>query len=303
MKKILHCLLVTGLFMGVVTTESCQSAKTSTATKMLKFNFEKGKGYDYEMTMNMEQEIMGQKMKMDMLTYYSMDVMEDDGAIKTVTSTYDRFKMDMNVAGMNIEVDSDKPLSSLGTDDEGNDPMKMLNGLLGAIKGRKVTMKINAEGKVLEVIGFEDMAKSIVDSLGIEGEQSQQMIRQFDKQFNEESMKEQFERILYIFPNKEIKVGDSWEKKSSSFGIAKGENNSVYTVTDIEGDMVTLDEKTTIKANDDAAKMNGKILSKLIVDSKTGLVVSADMDMTITTQAEGKSFDLKAKTKIKGKAR
>ena len=289
--------------MGVVTTESCQSAKTSTATKMLKFNFEKGKGYDYEMTMNMEQEIMGQKMKMDMLTYYSMDVMEDDGAIKTVTSTYDRFKMDMNVAGMNIEVDSDKPLSSLGTDDEGNDPMKMLNGLLGAIKGRKVTMKINAEGKVLEVIGFEDMAKSIVDSLGIEGEQSQQMIRQFDKQFNEESMKEQFERILYIFPNKEIKVGDSWEKKSSSFGIAKGENNSVYTVTDIEGDMVTLDEKTTIKANDDAAKMNGKILSKLIVDSKTGLVVSADMDMTITTQAEGKSFDLKAKTKIKGKAR
>lgn len=289
--------------MGVVTTESCQSAKTSTATKMLKFNFEKGKGYDYEMTMNMEQEIMGQKMKMDMLTYYSMDVMEDDGAIKTVTSTYDRFKMDMNVAGMNIEVDSDKPLSSLGTDDEGNDPMKMLNGLLGAIKGRKVTMKINAEGKVLEVIGFEDMAKSIVDSLGIEGEQSQQMIRQFDKQFNEESMKEQFERILYIFPNKEIKVGDSWEKKSSSFGIAKGENNSVYTVTDIEGDMVTLDEKTTIKANDDAAKMNGKILSTLIVDSKTGLVVSADMDMTITTQAEGKSFDLKAKTKIKGKAR
>ncbi len=289
--------------MGVVTTESCQSAKTSTATKMLKFNFEKGKGYDYEMTMNMEQEIMGQKMKMDMLTYYSMDVMEDDGAIKTVTSTYDRFKMDMNVAGMNIEVDSDKPLSSLGTDDEGNDPMKMLNGLLGAIKGRKVTMKINAEGKVLEVIGFEDMAKSIVDSLGIEGEQSQQMIRQFDKQFNEESMKEQFERILYIFPNKEIKVGDSWEKKTSSFGIAKGENNSVYTVTDIEGDMVTLDEKTTIKANDDAAKMNGKILSKLIVDSKTGLVVSADMDMTITTQAQGQSFDLKAKTKIKGKAR
>lgn len=43
--------------------------------------------------------------------------------------------------------------------------------------------------------------------------------------------------------------------------------------------------------------MNGKILSTLIVDSKTGLVVSADMDMTITTEAEGQSFDLKAKTK------
>lgn len=302
MKKILYSLMLIGLFTGVITTESCQSSKNSTATKMLKFNFEKGKGYDYEMTMNMDQNIMGQKMKMDMSTYYSMDVLEDDGDVKTVTSTYDRFKMNMGIAGMNIEVDSDKPLASFGTDEDGNDPMKMLNGLLGAIKGRQFTMKINAEGKVLEVTGFEDMAKSIVDSLGIEGTKGQQMIAQFNKQFNGESIKDQFERVLYIFPNKVIKVGDSWEKKSSSLGIAKGEYNSVYTVTDIEGDMVTLDEKSTIKA-DEGAKMNGKILSTLIVDSKTGLVVSAEMDMTITTEAEGQSFDLKAKTKIKGKAR
>ena len=53
---------------------------------MLKFNFEKGKGYDYEMIINMDQEIMGQTMKMDMTTYYSMDVSEDDGSIKTITS-------------------------------------------------------------------------------------------------------------------------------------------------------------------------------------------------------------------------
>ena len=303
MKRILYLLLLSCLFIGVIATESCQSSKNSTASKMLKFNFEKGKGYDYEMTMNMDQDIMGQKMKMDMSTYYSMEVVDEDGDIKTVTSTYDRFKMNMGVAGMNIEVDSDKPLPNLGTDENGNDPMKMLNGLLGAIKGRQFTMKVNAEGKVLEVTGFQDMAKSIVDSLGFEGAKGQQMIEQFNQQFNEESIKDQFERVLYIFPNKEIKVGNSWEKKSSSLGIAKGDYNSVYTVTDIEGDMVTLDEVSTIKANEEGAKMNGKILSKLIVDSKTGLVVSADMDMTITTQAEGQSFDIKAKTKIKGKAR
>ncbi|MEO5946702.1 MAG: DUF6263 family protein [Chitinophagaceae bacterium] len=298
MKRIFYLLLLSGLFMAVVTTESCQSAKTSTASKMLKFNFEKGKGYDYEMIMNMDQEIMGQKMKMDMTTYYSMDVVEDDGAIKTVTSTYDRFKMDMNIAGMNMEVDSDKPVSGDGTD-----PMKMLNKILGAIKGRQFTMKIDAEGKVLEVTGFEDMAKLIVDSMGIEGAEGQQLMAQFNKQFNEQSVKNQFERVLYIFPNKEIKIGDSWEKETTSVGMTGGNYNSVYTVTDIEGDMVTLDEKSTIKADEEGAKMNGKVLSKLIVDSKTGLVVSADMDMTITTQAEGQSFDIKAKTKIKGKAR
>lgn len=298
MKRILYLLLLSGLLMGVVTTESCQSAKTSTATKMLKFNFEKGKGYDYEMIMNMDQEIMSQKMKMDMTTYYSMDVVEDDGAIKTVVSTYDRFKMDMNVAGIEMVIDSDKPVSGDGTD-----PMKMMNKILGAIKGRQFTMKINAEGKVLEVIGFENMAQSIIDSIDISGEMKNQMIQQFDKQFNEQSVKDQFERVLYIFPNKEIKIGDTWEKKTSSVGLTGGNYTSVYTVTDIEGDMVTLDEKSIIKADEEGVKMNGKVLGKLIVDSKSGLVVSADMDMTITTQNEGQSFDINVKTKIKGKAR
>lgn len=41
--------------------ESCQSTKSATSAKMLKFNFEKGKGYDYEMITNMDQRSWGNR--------------------------------------------------------------------------------------------------------------------------------------------------------------------------------------------------------------------------------------------------
>ena len=297
MKKVVFILLA---IFGMATIQSCQTAKSATGSKMLKFNFEKGKGYDYEMIINMDQDIMGQTMKMDMSTYYSMDVMADDGTIKTITSTFDRFKMAMNVSGMNIAVDSDKPLPAVGGKD---DPMQMVNKLLGAVKGKKFSMQVNAEGKVLEVTGFKDMAQSIADSMSIGEEQKQELMAKFSQQFNEQSIKDQFERVLYIFPNKEVKVGDSWQKTTAPGGAIGGKYNSTYTVKDIEGDMVTLEERSTIDGNTDKMKMNGDITGTLIIDSKSGLVVNADQDLAITTTTNGTTIKIKGKTKIKGKAR
>ncbi len=301
MKKLLYLILVCGIFFGTITVESCQSTKSSTASRMLKFNFEKGKGYDYEMIMNMDQNVMGQKTQMDMTTYYSMDVVEDDGSIKTVNATYDRFKMKMDFSGFNIEVDSDKPLPNFG--EELNKPLKMLNGLLGAVKGRKFVMKINDEGEILDISGFENMAQSIVDSLELGEEKGKELVKKFNEQFNKEKIKDQFARILYIFPNKEVKVGDSWVKSTTSMGMGGGKYISTYTVTEIEGDIVTLDEKSIIESTSDGDKMKGTLSGTLIIDSRSGLVVSADQDLKINSEAKGKSIEMVGKTKVRGKAR
>jgi hypothetical protein len=270
---------------------------------MLKFNFEKGKGYDYEMTSNMDQEIMGQPMQMDMSFYYSMDVTDDDGTVKTITTVIDRFKMKMGVAGMNIDIDTAKPLPSLGETEDGKDPMKMLNNLFGAIKGQKFSMKVDAEGKVQEVTGFENMAKTIVDSMSLDEEKRREMMQKFSQQFNAEKMKSQLGRIFYIFPNKEVKVGDSWQKNSQVTGEMAGAYTSTYKVTDIEGDMVTLSENTKVESTGEKMKLKGDMKGTIVVDSRLGLVVNADQDFKMSTEGDGKSFEIKGKTKIKGKAR
>jgi hypothetical protein len=304
MKKINLLLITSSIIIGTINIQSCQtSGKTSSASKMLKFNFEKGKGYDYELITNMDQEVMGQAIQMDMSFYYSMDVAEDDGTIKTITTAIDRFKMKMGVAGMNIDIDTDKPLPGLGETRDGKDPVKMLNGLFGAIKGQKFSVKVDAEGKVQDVSGFENMANSIVDSMSLDGEQRLEMKKKFEEQFNSEKMKSQLGRIFYIFPNKEVKVGDSWQKNSQVTGDMGGIYKSTYKVTDIEGDMVTLDEKTKVESSQEKMNLHGDINGTIVVDSRLGLVVNADQDMKMTVEAAGKKIEIKAKTKIKGKAR
>jgi len=221
MKKIALALLAVITIAGI---QSCQSTKSATSSKMLKFNFEKGKAYDYEMIINMDQEMGGQKMQMDMTTYYSMNVVDEVADNKIITTTYDRFKMNMKMGPFDIDVDTDQPKQ--GMDIGGKDPMKMINSILGAIKGRKFTMKVNAEGRIEEVAGLAGMAQAIVDSTGVDEKMKEQMKQEFDKQFNEKNVKEQFERVLYIFPNKEVKVGDTWQKTTTPGGPMGGKYTS-----------------------------------------------------------------------------
>ena len=304
MKKIAAIILILISFITILSVESCQTTKSVSGTKMLKFNFEKGKGYDYEMIINMDQEIMGQKMQMDMSNYYSMDVTEDDGKIKTINSKFDRFKMKMNGGGMNLEVDTDNPLPESGEMSEGKkDPFKMINKMFGAIKGQQFTMKVDQEGKILSVDGFENIGKLLADSLDLNEKDRGDMMKQFNEQFNAKSTKSQFERFFYIFPNKEVKVGDSWQKNSEISGPAGGKYASTYKVTEIEGDMVTLEETTKMESEDEKNNLKGDIKGTLVVDSKSGLVVSADQDMKMATDVGGMKFEINGKTKIKGKAR
>lgn len=278
---------------------ACQSTKTSTATKMLKFNLEKNKGYDYELTVSLDQEIMGQPMKMDMVTYYSMNVEGEENDTKNITTGVERFRMKSSVAGFNIDIDTDNPAPAGDT----KNPLDILNRVFGAIKGQKFTMKVNAEGNITEVKGFEDMGQKIADSLGLEEDEKEKMKQQFSGQFNEDQVKQQLGRFWYIFPNKEVKVGDTWNKNTELGGRVPGKYNSTYKVTEIEGDMVTLDETTKIEAREEGKNLAGKVTGTLVVDSRTGLVVTADQDMTISVGDGGKSVEIKAKSKLKGKAR
>ncbi len=301
MKKIFVIVTFIISLAAVMGIQSCQSTKSATSSKMMKFNFEKGRGYHYEMIMNMDQEVMGAKQQIDMSTYYSMLVTEDDGALKTIKTTFDRFKMNMGVMGMQIEVDTEKPFVATGDSEE--NPLAMVNRLLGAIKGQQFVMKVDAEGKVQDVQGFQEMGMKIADSLGLDEAKKKEMLQSFSQQFNEKNIKEQFERVLYIFPNKEVKVGDSWQKTTTTSGPMGGKYSSTYTVKEIEGDMVTLEEKTKIESDNEQLKLSGEQTGELVVDSRTGLVVSADMDMNMETTSSGTKVNMKGKTKIKGQAR
>jgi len=306
MKRIIPLAAAALLLFTVCMLEACQSAKNSTASKMLKFDLEKGKGYDYEMIINMDQELMGQPVQMDMTTYYSMDITADDGNVKTISSTLDRFKMKTSVMGFNIEVDTDDPLGSDTTELKKN-PVELMKKMFTALKGTRFSMKVDREGKITDIIGLENLGDKLANEMGLEEADKQAAISNLDKAFNKDEIARNFERFWYIFPNKEVKVGDSWKKTSSAGGQMPAIFESTYTVTDIEGDMVTLEEKSKIKAKADAdektPETSGEISGTVTVDSRSGLLVNSDQEMNMKVKGQGVEVTIKGKSKIKGKPR
>ncbi|MFI5134138.1 MAG: DUF6263 family protein, partial [Chitinophagales bacterium] len=121
--------------------------------------------------------------------------------------------------------------------------------------------------------------------------------------FNSDDIKDQFAQVFYIFPQKEVRVGDSWEKSYETKSRVPAKYNTTYTVKDIDGDMVTLSAKTNIQASDENMKTQGTQNGTLLVDSKSGLVVNAEFEMEIDVSSNGMPFTMKGKGKIKGKAR
>lgn len=257
------------LALGFLT--ACNSSKSGEPVT-LKFNLEKGKSYEYEMDVNMENEVQGQKMKSNMEFDYLIEVIDDQGGVKTVKSTYQRVKMEMDMPNAKIDIDTDKPQDTTTMD--GN-PLNMMSPMFYAIKGKSFTMKVDAEGKVTEVNGIQEMQEAMLNGLNVDEEAREQFEIGFKSQFNEENLKQSFSQAFNIFPNKPVKVGDSWNKEMTMGGGAM-KMNTTYTVKSISGNKVTLDASSTF----DMMGSKGNQTGTFVVNANTGLVTKGEYTQT-----------------------
>jgi len=300
MKKITILFAAVVLLFGVSSMQSCKSSSKAAGSTMFKFNLEKGKGYDYELQWDLDTKVQGSATKVSITGLYSMLVSDVQGDVRSVTTSYKKIHMNMNVMGMEIDIDSDKPQGNDDTDPAKN-PLGMMNKMISSLVDKPFVIKVNEEGKVLEVDGFEKIIEDMINTLTVDESAKAQARASMKDQFSEQNIKDQFAQVFYIFPNKEIKVGDTWEKSYSTGGKMAANNTTVFTVKSIEGDHVSLTTKTKIKSAGEQ-DLEGEQSGNVLVDSKTGLMINAEFDQDITVKAQGQNVTVTGKGKIKGKA-
>lgn len=301
MKKISLLLIISFTAISILTFQACQSTKSSTASKMLKFNFQKGKGYNYEMVWDMDTKVAGQASNISIDGSYSMTIADDDGTVKSVSTVYKSLKMKMEMGGMNFDIDSDKP-SVLDSNNTGKDPLRAMSSMFSGLINKPFIIKVDAEGRVLEISGFDKIINDMIDSLPMNESMKAQARASMKDQFNEQSIKDNFSQIFTIFPNKEVKVGESWEKSYSTGGKMPAKFSTTYTVKEIEGDHVTLSTVTKISPNSSESEAEGEQTGNILVDSKTGLMINATFDQDMKVKTKGNTIAITGKGRIKGKA-
>ena len=130
-----------------------------------------------------------------------------------------------------------------------------------------------------------------------------QMRASLKDQFSEQELKNQFAHAFMIFPNKSIKIGDSWQKQIKMGGKMPATFSTTYTVKKIENDQVTLDAKTRIGSAGGEMEVKGEQTGTLLVNSKNGLVVNAEFTQDMQTKTPDFQIQVNGKGKITGKER
>jgi hypothetical protein len=301
MKKFTLILAIAAIAVASANILSCKSSGKASAAKLLKFNLEKGRRYDYEIVWDMGTSVMDKKTDISIGAMYSINVTEEKDHVKTMTGTYRNFRMNMDLMGNKIDIDTDKPSLADDNDQPGSMPVGMMNKMFSGIVGKSFTMKVDEEGNILEVSGFEDMINGMVDSIGLDEDKKTTVLASLKDQFNEQEIKNQFSDMFMIFPNKEVKTGDSWERSFTKGGKMNAKFTTIYTVREVEGEQVTLDAKTHINS-DGEMNMKGDQTGVLIIDSRTGLMVNGDFKLEIKANTQGFTMLINGKGKIKGRA-
>ena len=212
----------------------------------LKMRLAKGDHFtqDMDIKMEMAMEMMGQKMntKMDMKGDMIFEVLGDSSNLKKLTMTYGNLKMGMGFDGMgmnNMNFDS------------------VMTAAASRINGRVVTMYLNDKNEVVETSGFgEVMIDETLEAATKE---------QIKKMFSKEQMNSMLGMMFQMYPDKPVRVGDSWEKEiETAMAEIKMKAKGKYKLKSVKDGIAYIDV---------SGKFNGK-------GSMNQQGVNVDMDMS-----------------------
>ncbi|WP_100612649.1 DUF6263 family protein [Confluentibacter lentus] len=241
-------LLFTALFSHVVSAQNILEYHLKVGDSMTVFQ---------KATQDIIQELDGTKHELKNIIEadYTFVVSQKTDSTYIINFNFDRFKM-ITTSNIYGEVNNIDTKNSISKDDI---QAQVFSGMIGA----KLKMELLKNGRIKSVSGTEKMITKMISKAGISDELTKQvMVESMKKEFGNKSLAQSFEQMTFIYPNKKVKIGDTW-------------------VNHYKG---TLDAKNTWKLD--------------AITEKT-LELSANSDITMSTKQENLSMTLTGKQQTK----
>ncbi len=102
-----------------------------------------------------------------------------------------------------------------------------------AMTGNKLNMKIHENGNIISINGFEPIYSKFtttVNGLTKDANERKALLAQLKASFNEEILKDQFSKNIFILPKKGAKIGEKWTVSENASPDGKIKIQSHYTL-------------------------------------------------------------------------
>lgn len=284
----------------------CLSSLSTFAQKtyLLKQDYPIGKKYSY--TINSDQ-IINQKIGGKKLSYiqnvgtdYTFDIVGAKGVDKSIMVIYKRLTIKSVGMGNELILDSDK--------EEAEKP----NPFSG-LKNASFSMLLAPNGTIKSISGIDKMVDGMAAKMTTDTAQLKQMKLSLGKQFNSEVIRQTMESSLKIFPEKLVKVGESWVVNTKMQITMPIEMVTTYTLKEVKDNIATLAIRGGLISKGNFDSMGNKMQTDLKgmnfgdaqVDIKTGVILNSHTRIELYGKMKAVDqdidFDMEGINKITGK--
>lgn len=229
----------------------------------LKYNLNKGDKYLFmtDIDMDMTFEAMGSTTTMNQLMGIQMTALVNniDGNEISQEYTFDQITMNQKIFGMEINYDSRD--SSTFTSGMGAQIAEQMNKIIGS--SIKIVIDDHGNFKEVDLSNISDNS-DLVDNLGSGNSYA-------------------------VYPEKKVKVGDSWETDIRPLEKSEMKVHAKYTILKIKRKQVELKVEGTVSANEiegNEINLSGTTSGVMIVDRKTGMLIQSVIDSEIALDLE-----------------
>jgi len=276
MKKVILFLLTT--FSISTLQANVHTEERAQQSALLKMNLSKGTKYIFTTStvQSITQEIMGNKMNIDQQTTvnYLYDVLENNAQGLHIKTTYQSFAIHMQTPQGSHQFDSE-------ASENEESPLKSLGNMVG----KSFDMYVSPEGEITKVEGM----KEILDAIGGDAA-TQQLLAQ---QFSDSAFMNMMNVAMNIYPNKEIKKGESWQKNASTpiAGIMEMNLQNNFILSELSNDQSTLTVQSAIALaplssgsalGNIEINLKGTQSGTILLHTSSGLITSSKMHQEIT---------------------
>jgi len=273
-------------------------------TYSLKQNYPTGNKYDFSFVSDqiINQKIAGRSINSTQTigTDYIFDITEGHNGDKDIKVTYNRLFMKSNAMGNAM---------TLTSDDQDSTKKNPFSGL----KGASFYMTISPTGVVKTVAGIDKMLDNMAVRMSKDTSQIKQFKSALSKQFSNEIVKQTMESSFKIYPDRVVKIGESWTVDTKMQMSMPIETITQYTLKEVKEGIAILSVKGTLISKGNFEAMGNKMETDLrgtnsgetSIDVKTGIVQNSHLRVELygkmKSMGQDIDFEMQGINKIVGK--
>ena len=164
-----------------------------------------------------------------------------------------------------------------------------------------VQMTLSKTGDIIEVVGGDSLVVKMTNASGLEDDFSKNMIKKsLEKEFSSEALSNNYKQMTFIYSEKKVDVGDTWQNEYSG----KLNVKNTWTLDDITERNAIITGKSDVIINiaepATTMKLNGTQEAKITTDILSGFIIKMQVEgFSEGTSTSVQMGDLEIPTSIK----